>query len=311
MSDKQKLVLSSTHLDSQGMMMTKEALLSGLSYLNGDRMVKLGVEHIRTFPPMGAIINGEVTQGKDEAYYLIGEATYFDNKEQAVLDDGSVIIKESFLEGGKPFWESKIEEINIIEISTDPANFESFNNFNEFINILNEGAEFEFASSMTGRKSALPDPELIIKLTQTIVLALGIGATKIPEKVGEAIGEDIVKFYKFLSKAVVEIIKRAVPANRPKNFVIQYNYLSYLIELIVTTHKHDEVLNSVTKEKLKTIKEKIERLKNLKPEKIQFIFNENKEWEFNYLLTEKGEAIGSEKAFKNRDEMYKNLLKNN
>jgi hypothetical protein len=272
-------------------------------------MVKLGVEHIRTFPPMGAIVNGEVTQGEDNAHYLIGEAFYYDSKQQAVLEDGTVIIKESFLEGGRPFWESRQEEINTIEIGTDPANFEGFDGYEDFINALKQESDLDFEASMIGRKSHLPDAELIVKLTSTIVVALGIGATKIPEKIGEAIGEDIVKFYKLMSKAAVEMVKRTIPANRPKHFVIQYNYLSYAIELIVTTNSHDEVLNSVSKEKLKTIKEKIERLKNLRPEKIQFTFNDNKEWEFNYLLSVTGEAIGTEKSFKSRDDMYKKLLK--
>ncbi len=306
---KQNLVLSSTHLDSQGCVMTKEALDSGLLYLNGERRVKLGIEHIRTFPPMGAIINGAVVQGNDQAYYLIGESIYFDKIEQAVLEDGTVLMKESFKKGNKPFWDSKIEEIGIISISTDPANFEDFVGYEDLMDTLRRETDIDFEQSMVGRKSNLADPELIIKLTNTLAVALGLGATKIPQKLGEAVGADVVKFYKLLTTSAVEMIKRTIPANRPKNFVIQYNYTKYAIELIITTNSHNEVIKAVSEEKLKTLKEKIERLKNLKPEKIQFIFNKDKEWEFNYLLTKKGEAIGNKKAFKNRNEMYKKLLK--
>lgn len=71
---KQKITVSSTHLDSQGYMMTKEALESMLPYLNGKRKVRLGLEHIRTFPPFGVIMNGEIVQGNDDHFYLTAES---------------------------------------------------------------------------------------------------------------------------------------------------------------------------------------------------------------------------------------------
>jgi hypothetical protein len=308
MAEKQTIVLSSTHLDSQNQMMTKGALEGALSYLNGERRVKMGVEHIRTIPPMGAIINGKLVQGKDNAYYLTGEQIYFDKAERGVLADGTVLIKESFKRGNKPFWDSQIEDIHTLSISTDPANFESFTGFEELMSVLQTDSGLDFEKSMIGRKSHLPDPELIIKLTQTLTIALGLGATKIPQKLGSAIGDDLVKLYKLITRAAIEMIKKSLPANRPKNFVIQYNHGKYQIELVITTNSHDDVLNATSKEKLKCINEKIKLLKNLKPEKIQFLFNEEKDWEFNYLLTKKGEAIGKEKAFKNRNELYKKLL---
>jgi len=308
MSDKQTIVLSSTHLDSQNQMMTKGALEGALNYLNGERRVKLGVEHVRTIPPMGAIINGKLIKGNDEAYYLTGEQFYFDKAESGVLPDGTVLIKESFKRGNKAFWDSQVENIDVISVSTDPANFETFNGFEELMDILQTESGLDIEKSMIGRKSQLPDPELIIKLTHTLALALGLGATKIPQKLGSAIGDDLVKLYKLISRGAMEMIQKSLPAHRPKNFVIQYNHGNCQIELVITTNNHDDVLGATSKEKLKPINEKIKQLKNLKPEKIQFLFNDAKEWEFNYLLTKKGGAIGKEKAFKNRNELYKKLL---
>jgi hypothetical protein len=108
---KQKYIVSSTHLDSQGYMMMKSALDSMLPQLNGRRKPRLGLEHIRTFPPFGAISNGEVFKGDDEHYYLSAEMLYFDKQEVITLEDGTRLVKEYFSEGEYPFIEC--EEIEV------------------------------------------------------------------------------------------------------------------------------------------------------------------------------------------------------
>lgn len=310
MLKKQKTVVSSTHLDSQGFVMTKEALESMLPFLNGERRVKLGVEHIRAFPPFGIITNGEIVKGQDGHYYLTAECIYFDNHEKIELEDGTILFKESFKEQelNKPFLESDIEEIHKISISTDPANFDNPHGFDKLMEFIEKESEMDFEKSMIGRKSEIPDPELIIRITDIIVIALGIGASKIPEKIGEAIGEDLAKFYKLIKTTSTELIKRTIPANRPKNFVIEFNYKKAVIELIISTNNADDVLNAVSQEKIFSLNEKLEKLKRFKPEKIQFLFNDEKEWEFNYLLTNKGEAIGKEKSFRKRNEIFKRII---
>jgi predicted hydrocarbon binding protein len=310
MPKKQKSVFSSTHIDSQGMMMTKEALESLLPFLNGERRVKLGVEHVRAFPPMGIITNGEIFQGEDGHHYITAESIYFDNYERVELEDGTVFLKESFKdeELNKPFLESEPEEISTISISTDPANFENPRGFEELMKTITQESEMEFEQSMIGRKSELPDPELVVRITDIIVIALGIGASKIPQKIGEAIGEDLAKFYKLIKTTANEMIKRTIPANRPKNFVIEFNYKKAVIELIISTNNTDDVLNAVSQEKIYSINDKLEKLKRFKPEKVQFLFNKDKEWEFNFLLTNKGEAIGKEKSFRKRNETFKRII---
>lgn len=125
---------------------------------------------------------------------------------------------------------------------------------------------------------------------------------------GDAIGEDLAKFYKLISKLAVETIKKAKPSNRPKNFVISYPNTECNIELVVTTHKADKVLNSLTTDKLKIVADKVEQLKNFDAEKIQFTFSDNDIWEFNYLLTKTGAVIGTIKSFNKRNELYNKIL---
>lgn len=50
------------------------------------------------------------------------------------------------------------------------------------------------------------------------------------------------------------------------------------------------------------------QLQNLNPEKIQFIYNKNKVWEFNYLLSKDGSVIGTVKSFNKRNKLYNKIL---
>jgi hypothetical protein len=305
---KQKYIISSTHLDSQGYMMTKSALDSMLPQLNGKRKPRLGLEHIRTFPPFGAISNGEVFQGSDKQYYLSAEMLYFDKQEFITLDDGTQLVKEFFSEGEYPFIECEEIETKKLSVATDPANYERHNELNEIYYLVRQETDLEFETSEFGRKSELSDPETVITITTILATTLGIVKSKVTEKLGDAIGEDLAKFYKLISKLAVETIKKVKPANRPKNFVISYPNTNCNIELVITTHKADRVLNSLTVDKLKIIAEKVEQLKNLDAEKIQFTYNDNDFWEFNYLLSKTGAVIGTIKSFNKRNELYNKIL---
>jgi hypothetical protein len=264
---KQKYVITSTHLDSQGDVMAKSALESMLPQINGKRKPRLGLEHIRTFPPFGVIMNGEIIQGKDDHYYLTADMVYFDKQEAIKLDDGTQLFKESFSEGEYPFIECADNEVGKLSITIDRANYDSRKEVEDIMKSVSQETDFEFETNFFGRKALTSDPETIISITKILAIALGIISTKIPEKIGEAIGEDLAKFYKLISRLTIETIKKAKPSNRSKNFVISYPNPECNIELVITTHKADTVLNSLTKEKLKIISRKLELLKKSRPRK--------------------------------------------
>jgi hypothetical protein len=305
---KDKYILSSTHLDKQGYVIAKSALESMLPQSNGKRKPRLGLEHIRTFPPFGVVMNGEISKGQDEHYYLTAEMVYFDKQEIITIEDGSQLLKEFFSEGEYPFIECTDSEVTKLSIATDPANFESNKDINDIYSLVKQETNLEFETKEFGRKSELPDPETIITITTIIATTLGIVKSKITEKIGEAIGDDLAQFYKLVSRLAIETIKKVKPSNRPKNFVISYPNADCNIELVITTNKADDILNSLSKERLAVIADKVEQLKNLSPEKILFIYNENETWEFNYMLSTNGAVIGTLKSFDKRNEMYNSIL---
>lgn len=305
---KDKYIVSSTHIDKQGCVMAKSALESMLPHLNGNRKVRLGLEHMRIFPPFGVVMNGEIFKGEDEHYYLSAEMVYFDKQEIITLEDGTQLLRESFSEGEYPFIECIDNEVTKLSIATDPANFESYEDIKDLYSSVKQETDLEFETEEFGRKSEIPDPETIITITTIIATTLGIVKSKVTEKLGEAIGDDLAKFYKLISKLAVETIKKTKPSNRPKNFVISYPNTDCNIELVITTNKADDVLNSLSKEKLVVIADKVEQLKNFNPEKMMFVYNENETWEFYYLLSPNGSVIGTIKSFNKRNNMYNNIL---
>lgn len=306
--EKEQIVLSSTHIDSHGMMMTKEALENAAETINSDRNPRIGLEHDMSFPPLGRITDASVVQGKDGAYYLVAYREYFDNRKETILEDGTILYKESFEKGSKPFVEAKSEQKDIIEIHTDPENFENIESLNEFLKELKVESKIDFSEQMLLRKSIISDPELVIKLSSIIAVSIGIIATKIPEKVGEAIGEDVAKFYKLLRTGVLGMVKRAIPKLRPITFIIEIHD-DILIELLIVSNSPDEVVTAFSSDKLKFIQEKVETSKKIfGAEKIQFYYNDKKDWELNYMLTLDGSTIGTKKAFDRRDIAFQELV---
>ena len=306
--DREKIVLSSTNIDLHGMRMTKESLEDAVGIINSERNPRLGLEHDMSFPPLGRITDAEVVQGRDGEYYLIAYKEFFKVRQQTTLEDGTILYREYFEENPKPFTEAKSEPIENIEIKTDPVNFENIDVMEEFIEEIRRESGIDFSKKMLIRKSHIPDPELVIKITGIIAAYIGIIASKVPEKIGEAIGEDIANFYKLLSSSAVGMVKRAIPKLRPITFIVEVHDEDILIELLIVSNNPDEVVNAFNSENIKSIQEKIETSKNLfNAEKIQFYQNKKKEWELNYILAKDGSTIGTKKAFDKRDFAFKEL----
>ncbi len=307
----QRFVMSSSHVDKHGTVMTKEALESALKFINGNRKPHLGLEHNQTFPPLGRISNGEVIQGEDGEYYLVADQEYFDTVESLTLQNGLELIRESFSGENFPFVECEFEAREKIEILYDSVNFHSYQRGKDFVRELEDNSEIEFKGSEFMRKSEIPDPEIIVRLTEILVIAIGIGLRKIPEKLGEAIGDDLAKFYKLLTTTIKKSISELRPKNQPIHFIVELPIEKTLVELIVTTRNSDIAINAYKKEIIKNLKQEIEIcIRNFDAEKIQYCLNDENRWELNYLLTKDGKVIGTKKSFKKRDDFFQEMVKN-
>ncbi|MCK8143441.1 hypothetical protein MW871_16235 [Flavobacterium sp. I-SCBP12n] len=305
----ERYVLSSSNVDKHGHIITQQALESSLKFINGKRKPRLGLDHNRTFPPLGRINNGEVIE-KDGIYYLVADQEFFETSKNITLHNGLELIEMSFSDENFPFTESEFELIETIEIQIDPINLGgSFENGQNFLNELKNESELEIKGSEFIRKSEIPDPEIIIKLTEIIGIALGIGLRKIPEKMAESIGEDLAKVYKLISKSIQKSVNELNPKNKPIHFVVEIPIKKAKLELIVTTRNPDVAINAFRKEIIENLKSEIKfSINKLNAEKIQYFFNEDNKWEMNYILASDGKVIGTKKSFKKRDDYFQKMV---
>lgn len=304
-----EIVLSSTHVDSHGDVMAKSALEMGVTSINGDRKPRLGLEHDMTYPPLGRINDARLVEGKDGAFYLVAFQEYFDKRVQTILDDGTILIKEYFSSGGTPFSEVRGELTDEIEISVDKNNFESYSESKKFYEELEQEVDLSFKKMGLVRKANLSDPEIIIVLAQLYGLYFfGVKLfPKITDKLSDKVADDIAKLYDLIKVAVKKMVKYANPKNRPTSYIFEFPGDTH-IELIIKTEKPDVVASAFQTDKIKNLREKAEKMKDLfEAEKIQFIYNDSNEWELNYLLTGNGETIGTPKSFSKRDEAFQEL----
>jgi len=308
-SSRKRIIVSSSHIDKHNHIITKEALYSALPFLNGDRKVRFGLDHNKTFPPLGRISDGEVIQGEDGEYYLVAYQEYFDVIETLTLASGLKLIRESFLNENYPFVECKFKPVDVVEVKYDFVNLGSYNNGKKFAVELKAETEYNFKSSEFIRKSEIPDPEIVITLTEVLAIALGFGLKKIPEKIGDAVADDIVKFYKLLSGVIKKSVTELLPKNRPIHFVVEIPIGETITELIVTTRNPDLAIKAFDKSIISNLIGDIRvAINDLGAEKIQFYLNEEKTWEMNYLITNEGKVIGTKKSFKKRDDFFQSLV---
>ena len=161
-------------------------------------------------------------------------------------------------------------------------------------------------SSRFGYIMVAADPELVFQFLEATVKGVFIYLASKPviEKVGNHIIDHALSefdgLYAFVKKAIISAAKRFIPANRPVTYVFTGKY-EFVIELVVQTTNPNIAIEAICEEKLISVVSEIENLKKHFSSfvKIQLVYNtETGQWEFNYIATEKGEVIGTEKSYK-------------
>src|SRR5205807_2262504 len=94
-------------------------------------------------------------------------------------------------------------------ISFDPVNFGSQSDSVAFIDDIKRGSKIEFSISSFGRKSLIPDPELLVGITKTIagyLLAKKV-LEKTADKVLDLAADDLAKFYTFIRAVITSAVR--------------------------------------------------------------------------------------------------------
>jgi hypothetical protein len=201
--------------------MTRGALEGIAREVNNGSRPMLLIEHDHTLPPQGKMIGAEVELRSDGEYQLVSIEERFVEAEEITLPDGTKLLKEECVTDRKPF----ANRYDILPeghaLGFDYHNFQSSAATKRFIQEIKKETEVEFSVTPFGRKSAIPDPEIIVKITEALV-ALFV-TKKVVDKAGDKVVDiaidEVNKFYNFTKAVIVHAAKYARPKNRPTTYI--------------------------------------------------------------------------------------------
>jgi hypothetical protein len=304
-----RIIISSTHVDSHGDIMTKEALEKAVVGINSNRKMKWTIDHKRELPPLGRVDKAELIQ-KGEYFLLTGQPFKYTVSNDVDWDNTLKIEKFDDVE----FTYAEIDNIPAeeFEISLDHSNFTSFEEFEKLNKEIYELSN-DVKLSMHSRKSEIPVPEIVLTISKYGALYLLL--KPFIEKIGEKLAEDFydetkkqLKLFKvYLTKVIKLTRQKALPKKRKLITIIEIPGNPH-IELFARSDDAEFVAKAINENNLMLIGAEINRLANfIDIAKIQFVLNDNGRWGFNYLLTTKGEVLGKKKSFKTRDQLYQRI----
>ena len=297
-----KGIVATTKVDAHNTQITLEALEDAAESVNSGKYApSVGVEHDPTIMPIGKVTRAYVAKIDDSDYGLYCEQDMF-SASPIIINGDTYIVQKSLIDD-RPLSSAVLENNEKLLVQTDFVNFTSLDEAKLFFEELSK--EYDIETGYFERKSLIPDPELIFQLMEKTVAALLVYLASKPiiEKVGNHIVDhalsELDSLYDFIKKAIIKAAKQFVPANRPVTYIFTGTH-DFVIELVVQTANPNTVISAIKEDKLVGVINEIEKLKNhfASFSKIQLVYNlETENWEFNYIATETGEVIGTEKSY--------------
>lgn len=284
---------------------TKEVLEHMAELQNGNAALMITIEHDRTVPPSGKVLRAWIEKSDDGEYDLFQEQEFFENVETVQGPNGEELFLCKSEDDGRPFIgcsaESPSSENTIVSI--DPANFERDEDLKAFAEEIAEVGQFQ--KGMSPRFSAVPDPLAIIEIAVAWTLASSI-TKKTSEKSSEVIAsgaaDAIAQGGKYAKQALIGLAKHAVPKKDPVSIIV-IRTCDPVVEFVFADP--DKELHDLEPAVIeKALEDAISYKRLMKAAKIQFAFD-GKKWTMNFLVTEDGAAIGTERAMKKKSARWK------
>lgn len=181
-----KGIMATTQVDAHNMRITLAALESAAEKItNGECAPIVSVNHDPTIIPIGKIINAHVERIAGDEHGLFFEQEFFSTFSTEVDGTKYILLKSSV--DDRPLASNFLESSEKLLVQTDAVNFKSKKDAAAFLKELS--GEYDIETGYFVRKSAVPDPELIFQLLETIVSSLFIylAGKPVMEKVGNHI----------------------------------------------------------------------------------------------------------------------------
>lgn len=291
-----KGIVATTKVDLHNTRIEKEALESAVYYINNSGFVpSVSIEHDRTIMPLGKVISAELLPIGNGEYKMETTQEVFENKSIINMERGLRLVSNKSDMDRRPFVEDDMES-EYVTVIIDPMNFENQKDMYELREIVES---YNGKNGMVARKALIPDPEIIFRVSQNIMLLLL--SKPVMDTIGVRVAnkklDEIEKFKSLVFQTIKKYSKMVIHKNRPQTYVFKM-VRECNIELVIVTTSASQVMDALSDKKMCKINNKVLELKKyFEPARIQFLY-ENEEWVFNYLCTNEGEVIGTEKSYK-------------
>lgn len=298
-------VFATTHVVHQTVLTVESLHSAAASLTEKERKPFMVPEHDHICPPMGQAVGAKVVRLDDGHHALVGQYDIFSPPTEVELPSGEIGYQQQSAEHKFPLTVGEFETPETFSVSADSTNFGGVEKIEAFFSELKESAPDQFDTQVFGRRSAIPDPE--------IVFALGLKASaawvgfRVAKVAADALEPELKNFFAVLIKTVKDTAVNAIPKHRPVTYVLRVHGRPNL-ELIARTRNADAVISAMTDGDLSSLQPKIDVLrKRFDAEMVQFKLADDGEWVFNYLVTPKGKVVGTKEAYDHRAFVLKEM----
>ena len=261
--------------------------------------------HDPTLPPIGQVVDCYTKELSNGELQLISISEKYENYEQIYFHN-EILLRFYSKKYSYPFISYNTPP-DICDITCERINFESPESYESFIQELSE-FKYGHENNIQVLREELPDPQILITLAKDLIemiLAYSITA-KVIDKIADGGIEKSFEFFKYIVK---KFWKYAIPK---KNGVAYVFILpgTPQVEFAAKINNTDQLLPALEIDSFtKHVNHAKLLSKELNATRIQYILNNGK-WELNFLLTSKGEIIGTPKSFSHRKTKVIELFKN-
>ena len=301
-------VVLTTGVDKQGDYWPDELLHGALAHLNGDRALGFGKpNHDQLCMPYGKLTKAWIEK-REERTAVVGHFICYDSaRKETHSSSGIELAILDFPENPKPFdkkGEGQAEEQTTL--SVDPANFESQDILNQFINDVNNIDGSICCDDGLVRKGLEVEPliEMLLSIKDSELFWMAVGwsgarigkfVTHTTDKTLENLGDELADIFADRLKSII-IAFRKRKSDIHSAFVTKITIPGNIeFNLVIRTDDETEDINIG----LSKLKEEFQKISDLfqDADSITFGHDGNSGWEFLYLTTKTGKVIATAKCF--------------
>lgn len=303
-------IIATNEVDRQNQQITDETLYKMADRLSLSASVtRVGVNHDATMMPMGKLLCGKVVNNEDGSLELRAVLDDFSEDYISFIGPDNEKLYFGFSRNDvRPFVDTVVDTDREIAVSLNPIDFEA----EDFCEICKYVIESENGEVITLTKKALePEVEIILTLAKYTFYYLLAKKTmeKTTDKLADKLSDGVVSACDFVKNIVSKIFSR-IKEKRMVTYVI--NASEQPIELVIQCDSAEVLscaLDAIDDSFIIGTFEKFVQYLNGGIQKMQFLYNnQSGKWELNYMLSEEGQVIGTEKCYDKSVTLYRQLM---